>query len=535
MELDLAYSSEKVLNLEILMMQVTDRASDYELQTSSSEELSMDFIEKAFEYDILSGILSSEVKEIESFMSCLQMDILAAHKFTPSDLLEDSLIEIEEKLYHAEESLRNSIDQVADIRKQSAKFERSLAFGKYERFFVNFVCFYNCVILSKYCLQTVEQKRHCLQSLEKSLAREIDLEKKLSESRYNEEELKMKLHFAEQEVDCLEDLFERVLVGFFEAENSAEILLGISKEIIVKVQIAQLSSSSSFLQSEVESEMDKSMMKPLNGQREMKNVETSYTEPDGFPVSVKTYLRTLRCRINALGEQLRETEDHLLIAKVCVKENKEQQSMLYTERGDMDNLISSLKEKVLEIQSRAESAEARCAELIKQSVELNDEVGFLRSNGTEKVKLLERKLKESDSQLEHANASVAAIEEQKNMLYSALNDMQNLIDDLKGKVSKAESRAESAESKCSLLTETNLELNEELTFLRGRLECLEVSLRQSERAKLATAKDICSRTKLIAELVKKLGLEREHLQLQVVACLSPSLFFYFYYPICFVA
>ena len=57
-----------------------------------------------------------------------------------------------------------------------------------------------------------------------------------------------------------------------------------------------------------------------------------------------------------------------------------------------------------------------------------------------------------------------------------------MIKDLKSKVSKAESRADSAEEKCIILSESNSDLNEELNFSRSRLECLEGSLHQVEEA-----------------------------------------------------
>lgn len=52
-----------------------------------------------------------------------------------------------------------------------------------------------------------------------------------------------------------------------------------------------------------------------------------------------------------------------------------------------------------------------------------------------------------------------------------------------------------------------MELNEEVGYLRSRLEC-------AEEAKLSTAKDIGIRTKFITDLVMKLALERERLHSQ---------------------
>ncbi|KAF9600798.1 hypothetical protein IFM89_012537 [Coptis chinensis] len=86
-------------------------------------------------------------------------------------------------------------------------------------------------------MQTTEQQKHILRMLEKSLARELDLEKKLSDSRNSEEESNLKLHSAEQEMFCMDEEVEDVLWRLFEAENAVEILMGISKEIIGHLQI----------------------------------------------------------------------------------------------------------------------------------------------------------------------------------------------------------------------------------------------------------------------------------------------------------
>ncbi|XP_020697632.2 WPP domain-interacting tail-anchored protein 1-like [Dendrobium catenatum] len=536
-ELDLAYSIEKVLNLELLVMQVADKASDYEILSSGSEELLTESIEKAFQFDILSGYLNSELKEIESFMSSLLLDVIDAFKFTESeDNLEESLSKIEAKLHHAEESLRNSQEQVADIRKQSDNFEKLLALG---------ICTDedlengNCSLMnSKWNLQSVEQQRHFLQSLETSLAREMDLEKKLSESRYNEEELKMKLHFAEQDAYCSEDLIEAMMERVLTAENTVDLLLGKSKEFMGKLQNGQFSSTTSTTpEREEKSNMKKGIVKLSAEEADPEKSRTSSFGSDGFPmlseVDIKTNLKededkcmatisvisTLRARVNVLEEQLRKSQIQLQLAKVSVRESNNQQNILYLEENNMENVIKGLRENVIEVQSRAESAEARCAQLMKANVELNDEIGFLRKNGTEKA-YLERMLKESDTELEHAKASVDANEEEKNMLYTEINDMEHLIKNLKAKVSKAENKAEIAEAKCALLTDTNLELKEELSFLRGRLESLEGSCHQADVERAATAKDIGNRTKIFVELVKKLALEREHLQLQMTALIK---------------
>lgn len=93
---------------------------------------------------------------------------------------------------------------------------------------------------SKIKLQTAEQQRHFLRMLEKSLAREMDLEKKLTESRQLEEELKDRVHSMEQEIFFKEEEMMDICEKWFGAENAAEVLMGISKELLLRLQIFQL-------------------------------------------------------------------------------------------------------------------------------------------------------------------------------------------------------------------------------------------------------------------------------------------------------
>ncbi|KAG1335390.1 WPP domain-interacting tail-anchored protein 1 [Cocos nucifera] len=519
-ELDLAYSSEKLLNLEILFMQVSGRASDIEAPiTEYVEDISNESIEKALEFDALSGILKAELKELDKFMSSLQMEITDAHKkLYHGDPLEESSTEIEEKLHDAQESLKQFQDVIADIIMQSAKFERTLAFGRCKSWTGKDEDAENDHLSSmngKWKLQTVDQQRHVLQMLEKSLARELDLEKKLSNSRSLEEDLKLKLHNAEWESYFMEKSIEMILEKLFEAENAAELFLGISKELMGKLQSVQLNLNASMhRECEMKSKLQKCMMK-LSA--EENGLKTSLKGAEDNCTLAGSEVLTLMEKVRALEQRLGESDIQLRVAKASLEDGQEQQSLLRSELCQLENVIDGLKENVLKTESRAESAEARFAELTKANMELNEEIGLLGNSGPEKAMLLERKLKESDAQLEHAKASVEAIEEQQNMLYAALSDMENIIEDLKGKVAKAETRAENAEAKCTLLTETNLELNEELGFVRSRLECLETSLHQADVAKMTTAKDIGIRSKIITDLVMKLALERERFQLQISA------------------
>lgn len=433
LQLDLAYTSEKALNLDMFKMHVEDIAIDYAARNLHNEDISDDDIEKTFEFDVLSGLLNSEAKELDEFLNSLQNNIADATS-------ENITLELEYELRNASESLKKTHDVVADIRKQSAQFQSDLAFAIFGT--------HSQLEASEHLSpdtklkQQNEQHRQVLQMLEKSIARELDLEKKLYESKQSEQELNMKVLYAERAIHSLEESIEMIHQRIFEAENDAEIFLGISRDLSVR-----------------ENELKLKMKRSMENENES-NVKDS----------------------EALmhSEKMKELEEQLLQAKV-----------------ENDKLNIELKD-----------AKDKYEALTQTNAELNEQLSLLSNNETEKANSLERRLKESDIQLEHAKASVEAIEEQQNMLYSAFGDMENLIEDLKAKVAKNETRAVNAEARCALLTETNSELNEEVGYLRSRLDSV-------EEAKLNTAKDIGIRTKFITDLVMKLALERERLHSQV--------------------
>lgn len=453
LELHIACSSEKLVNLNILTMHVATRESEFEAFAKKREHiLDDDSVETALAFDLLSGLLDSELRELENFITTVEADFVKARELISSYReLGKASIEMEEKLLDSEDSLQQSRDQILEIKKQSAKFQRTLSALDREG---NWISDKDTGSLeddqflnenAKIKLQTAEQQRHFLRMLEKSLAREMDLEKKLTESRQVEEALKFRLGSFEQELLYTEEEAMDACERLFEAENSAEVLKGISKELLGRLQIVLF------------------------------NMNGSVQREAG-----------LRSKLDSLVKQ------------VEVKES----------------VIASLRENLSEAQARADGAEVRCKSLAETNIELNEDLKGSRAT-SEKVESLERQLRESDIQLQHAVVYAEASLEKQNMLYSTVKDMENLIEDLKLKVSKADSRADSAEEKLIILSEANAGLTEEISFLRDRLECLEASLHQAEETKLATAKDIGIRTKVITNLVMQMAVERERLRQQI--------------------
>lgn len=352
---------------------------------------------------------------------------------------------------------------------------------------------------SKIRMQTVEQQSHVLRMFEKSLARELDLEKKLSELRQSQEILKLGLQqeLFNMEVD-VEITWERLL----EAENAAEVFFGKSKELMSRLQMAQFNLNGS-----------------IQREGELKSKCEEFTEElkakDNTLLKSESINAELREKVNSLEKQLEESKLQVHDLRVSAERKEDSDSKIH----EMENVISCLGEKVSEAEKRAESAEAECKLLRDSNLELNEKLNLVKTSTSRKaneVNLLEKQLRESDVRLQHAVASSEASIEKQTMLLSMVKDMESLIQNLKSKVAKAESQTESAEEKCIILSEANSNLIAELNLVRSRIQFLEASLHQNEETKKATAKDITIQTKLITDLIVQLALERERLHEQVL-------------------
>lgn len=467
-ELGLGFSSEKVFNLGMLSMLVAAR-SDFEVLPLENEA-SLVEAQKALEYDILLVILKSEVKEQEIFLDSIQQEVIVVHQEIYSvENFERELQSVKGKLWVAEKSLMKSYDQFYDVKQQADKYRNTLASVLHSSWSeINIESSENIDLNSTVARSkedVLDYSKQTLQILERSLAREFDLEKRLSVLEHCKEELSLKLELANHKICEIEEELSSTLKRYFQADNATELFTALSKELIDSFQSVQALS---------------------------------------------------RDQVNALEKKLTDSDVQLKKAKASIEASQEQKNLLNSKLMDAKNIIMDLKEKLLKAENRAENAEAKYDLLAEYNLELNLEIGFLKSSETDRAYSLKEKLKDSDTQLEHAKTSYEAIEEQQRMLHSALVDMKNLIEDLKSKVSIAEKRAEKAESKCDLLTVTNQELNDELGDMRCRLDYLGESMHKAERAKVETASEINTKTKVITDLVMRLALERERLQKQIL-------------------
>ncbi|KAL9679636.1 hypothetical protein QQ045_017502 [Rhodiola kirilowii] len=548
-DLDLAYSSEKLLNLHILLTH-TLAWDDFEEIDVKNEGVSEEAIEKALVFDILSGLLKGEVAELERNMIALQVKLVDVRRRIGLCRENGEMFSVlEGKWRDSEESWKQFREKIMEMKLLSAKLQRSLlavlnknceslaAFQivimliAFKHFFIGVLtpkvlCYLTgkaddgvdveeSPIISNSLMIQTNQQRDILRMLEKSLARELDLERKFLEAREHEEELRLKLHFAEQVVSHMEENSEAALAKFLEADNAAEILLGTSKESLSRLQIAQFSLNVSLqrendLKSKLENCLNQLLLKDEITQKLQGQLTSSETGINRKHEEDNIEILALCEKVKSLEEKLKESEaqNQSAIASGEVHEGK---------LGEVENMVDSLRETIAIAESRVETAEAKLTILTETNLELTEELVFLKSNdlNAEKVTLLEKQVRDLEIQLHHAKSAAEASQEQQTRLYTAIWDMETLIDDLKSKVSKYESKIESTEEQCLLLSETNFELNKELNFLKERLEFLEASLEEANNEKLAISTDINIRSKLIMEMIAQLATEREHLQKQL--------------------
>ncbi|XP_010694440.1 WPP domain-interacting tail-anchored protein 1 isoform X2 [Beta vulgaris subsp. vulgaris] len=498
LELDIAGCSEKLVNMNLLMMHVAARESNFEAFTLEKEDT---LVGKALEFDILSGIFDLEVREMDRFIGTLETDLNNTCEVISSyEHLGEDFLALQEKLQDAEESIKQSQEQVSELVIQSTKFQKILssinqgetsdedkeAIISREGDYIN--------TTAKLEMLTSQQHRHVLRMLEKSLARELELENELKECMQSRDEMKYKLHSSQLEVLSAEEETAAVYAQFLEADNASAVLLGISKDLMSRLQLCQFKINSGLYR---ETEMNTRLQECAKAVQKLEKEKAAMQE-----LVAKNNLEALALKekVRSLEEQLRESESALLNGNASLDEIKE------------------FEERIFIVESRAQKAEAESQLLAEANKELNGKLDLLKNSGVsvQKVETLEKQLRETDIQLQEATASVEASQERQSLLYSSISDMEIVIEKLKSKLSEANAQIDSAEDRCIILSESHEELNEELNFFRSKVESLEASLQQAEETKLATAKDINLRSKVITDMVMQLAAERECLDRQVV-------------------
>ncbi|CAN1244402.1 WPP domain-interacting tail-anchored protein 1 [Linum perenne] len=240
-----------------------------------------------------------------------------------------------------------------------------------------------------------------------------------------------------------------------------------------------------------------------------------------------------------LKSRLRESSDQLEAKETALQKFNSSSSklndFLLAQSDSLKDKLGDAEDKLVLATSQVFTLSEKVCLLEKQLKEsefqedhnvLHSEINRLENENEEleeKLSQAERKVENADKRCKLLTETNMELSEEIDILkHKSEKDMENLIEDLKSKVSKAESHADSAEDKCIILSESNAELNEELNFLRGRLGRLETFLNQSEESKLVTAKGISFRSKVMTDLVMQLAIERERLHKQFSSLASEN-------------
>ncbi|KAJ3698248.1 hypothetical protein LUZ61_001953 [Rhynchospora tenuis] len=378
---DLAYCSDKVMNLQILQMEVASRSGQIESSLDTDSVPEDDSVQKAFEFDLVSVYLNSEVKQLEKFVGFLKEDIVEVKNHFVGE--EDSSA-MREKLAQAESAMEDLQQLVFDLSAGSSKFGETLdLLGDPSRSSeVGSPDSGHLSLEGKFL--SPRKQRKVLQMLEKSIARELDLEEKLTEAKSLEDDLKFKLRKVERELQLLEKSVELLLARVFVAETTSDLLFGTSKDLVGKLNsVEQVNLLKVRL---LESELRERENKIVDLSGKVSRMEIKCVELNGKLDEQLENNRIFEKKVKDLENQL----EHSSATLEAVKENE---TMLNCTVSDMDTLIRDLKVKVAKAETRADKAETRCNGLVETNAELNEEIGFLRS----KAEMLERSLEEMNS------------------------------------------------------------------------------------------------------------------------------------------
>lgn len=115
-DLELAYSSEKLVNLGNLFMNVRAKQDEVEALAVANDD-SLDSVEKALTLDHLNAILNSEIRQLDEFFSNLHDIILdASQKISSCGRLSELAIIVENKLHDSEESLGQLKERILKMK-----------------------------------------------------------------------------------------------------------------------------------------------------------------------------------------------------------------------------------------------------------------------------------------------------------------------------------------------------------------------------------------------------------------------------------
>jgi hypothetical protein len=125
--LQIAFGLEKLLNLEMLVMEVARRAADSEPLARDPRPIPAESVDSAFELDVLCGIVDSETSELEKLVGSTRADVASAQSKASEEVPgSGSGSGVEGKLRAATGSLSQMQELISTIRRESAAIGRTI-------------------------------------------------------------------------------------------------------------------------------------------------------------------------------------------------------------------------------------------------------------------------------------------------------------------------------------------------------------------------------------------------------------------------
>lgn len=123
-DIDLVCTSEKLMNMLILLMHLLD--SDNDTEGVGRHDSSTASFEKALAYDLLCGILESQLKEVDMVLDELEAQIVDASKLPTYKYVKN--IFMIDRLGGCAQNLKQSRGRVSEITLKLAQLQRTIGY-----------------------------------------------------------------------------------------------------------------------------------------------------------------------------------------------------------------------------------------------------------------------------------------------------------------------------------------------------------------------------------------------------------------------
>ncbi|XP_022007028.1 WPP domain-interacting tail-anchored protein 1 [Helianthus annuus] len=292
------------------------------------------------------------------------------------------------------------------------------------------------------------------------------------------------------------ELNEKMKMNMHTLESHRDVLRKLDKSLEREINLENRVSELTQMEETLTTRLRLSEQEVVYAKEEAETTFEKFYETDHTRELLTETCKVLISKINMLQFNLKGS---------IQRESQLKRDLLKLEERSTDE--SAYTEGILELISTIEDLRAQVMEAEYKRKELKD--------ANEKVVSLEAELSDVKVKLQHAETCYKDIGEEKNVLLSTILGMDNVIEDLKNKVTQGKVQTKSMEDRYIFLSKSKSSLKKELKIVKGKVKSLEKSLHQMEETKNAFADNVNHCSNVILNLVKQTTLERERLRNQI--------------------